>query len=693
MENTKKGNKSLKDYVKGKTLSGEIPNKLDISPEVNIKRIQEAKESTAVFAFGRFNPPTVGHEKLIHKVHQIAKDHDGQAHIVASHTQGTSKDPLPQDKKLEYLHKVAPEGVHVSGSSKEHPNFLTAAKKLHDAGHKHLVMVAGSDRVDNYRETLHKYNGKEGHYNFKSIKVVSAGQRDPDSEGVEGMSGTKMRAHARAGEHDKFKSGLPKALHPHAKEISDQIRSVKESAEEIIEAVLTLAQRRKRAINLKRREPRIQRQKILALKRFASEKALRRRSRNLARDLARTRFAGKRGAAYSELSPSDKIAVDRQLQGKDKLIKALANRLYQRVRKREMIRVSKMRAGIKGSVGKQKTGLVAASYEPGISKDLFESVFNKVMADRYGVNKSQLASLTEKSLASNISLFDILEQYKQGAQSWEASDKNTPEQLGFNNVNSLVAKFRSSLSEDAASHIRQAADAQKKGMYAKANLHRKIASALSRGDNSTAKGYMQQLSAVKEGLKDPKDNPCWKGYKPVGTKIKNGKEVPNCVPEETVKEAKLSGYSKINARFKSLSGRSLDAAAREHKAAAEKAKQDLEKLKQGGIKALYKENLDENFCIDRPTGLGVMYTAADLGIETKGGFAYHPSVIEKMLEIEEMEENFMDGKNPEDKGDMARHGLKGKSIAQLKKIRSSDSATPRQKQLAHWYINMHKGNK
>jgi len=376
MEKTKK--LSLKDYVKGKTISGQTPNVIDLSPEIETKRIDESKDSTAVFAFGRFNPPTVGHEQLIHKVHQIAKEHDGQAHIVASHTQGTSKDPLSQNKKLEYLKKVAPEGVHVTGSSKEHPNFLTAAKKLHQAGHKHLVMVAGSDRVDDYQKKLSAYNGKEGHYNFKSIKVVSAGSRDPDAEGVEGMSGTKLRSHARAGEHKEFKAGLPKALHPHAKEIADTIRSVSEEVN-IVEAVLTIAQRRKRAINLKRREPRIQRQKILALKRFANEKVLRRRSRNLARELARVRFAGKRGAAYNTLSPSDKIAVDRQIQGKDKLIKALAARLYQRVRKREMARVSRVRAGISRPVGKQKTGMVAASYEPKLSRNLFEAVLEKVI--------------------------------------------------------------------------------------------------------------------------------------------------------------------------------------------------------------------------------------------------------------------------------------------------------------------------
>lgn len=196
--------------------------------------ITEAPERTAAFAFGRFNPPTVGHEKLINKVKDTAKEHGASAHIVTSHSEGTSKDPLPQKAKIGYLKKVAGKGPKVSGSSKEAPSVLDAATNLHKQGYRHLVMVAGSDRVDEYHKLLHKYNNvpsKHGHYNFKSIKVVSAGQRDPDAEGVEGMSGTKMRAHARAGEMDKFKSGLPTSLHPHAEEIANHIRSVKEDFE------------------------------------------------------------------------------------------------------------------------------------------------------------------------------------------------------------------------------------------------------------------------------------------------------------------------------------------------------------------------------------------------------------------------------------------------------------------------------
>jgi hypothetical protein len=99
--------------------------------------------------------------------------------------------------------------------------------------------VAGGDRVKEFHKTLNTYNGvkgkKHGHYNFKSIKVVSSGKRDPDSHGVEGISGTKMRDHAKAGRHKEFKQGLPKALHPHAKEIhghtvgGTQLESFKEA--------------------------------------------------------------------------------------------------------------------------------------------------------------------------------------------------------------------------------------------------------------------------------------------------------------------------------------------------------------------------------------------------------------------------------------------------------------------------------
>jgi hypothetical protein len=224
---------TVKDAVsKGKTATGSKQDQIILNP------VLEEKEKHAVFAFGRFNPPTTGHEKLIHKVEDTAKSVGGQAHIIASHSEGTGKNPLPKEKKVGYLKKVANKDTHVSSSSSEHPTLLHQLSNLHKTGVQHLTMVAGSDRVKEYHDLLHKYNGQEGkhgHYNFKSINVVSAGHRDPDAEGAEGMSGTKMREHARSGNMKAFKSGLPKALHPHAKEIADHIKSVKEDIDDVFD--------------------------------------------------------------------------------------------------------------------------------------------------------------------------------------------------------------------------------------------------------------------------------------------------------------------------------------------------------------------------------------------------------------------------------------------------------------------------
>ena len=190
------------------------------------KYLQEAADKTAVMAFGRFNPPTVGHEKLIQKVKSEADKRNASGHIVTSHSEKTDDNPLPQKVKIGYLKRIA-YGNNIVGSSTAKPTFLHAAADLYAQGHRHLVMIAGSDRVQEYKDKLEKYNdGKEyphGKYKFKSIKVVSAGARDPDSEGVEGISGSKMRAFSRANQTSRFREGLPLALQDHAEEMIGHI--------------------------------------------------------------------------------------------------------------------------------------------------------------------------------------------------------------------------------------------------------------------------------------------------------------------------------------------------------------------------------------------------------------------------------------------------------------------------------------
>jgi hypothetical protein len=187
--------------------------------------IYEATSSKrAVMTYGRMNPPTIGHEKLIRAVHKESEIQGASAHVIVSHSHDPKKNPIHPDDKTNYVKKVAPKGVNVSASSKEQPTIMHHTKRLNDEGHDHLTVVVGSDRVKEMHDLLNKYNGKEGHYNYKSIKVKSAGHRDPDAEGTTGVSGTKMREHAHNNDKESFKKGLPTDLHPHTDEIMSKTR-------------------------------------------------------------------------------------------------------------------------------------------------------------------------------------------------------------------------------------------------------------------------------------------------------------------------------------------------------------------------------------------------------------------------------------------------------------------------------------
>jgi len=205
--------------------------------------IQESKDRHAVLAFGRLQPPTTGHEVLVNKVKEVAKQHNAEHHIVLSHSNDPKQNPLTPQQKVKHAKRFFPD-TNITTSDKEHPNFLTQAAKLHKSGVSHFHMVAGSDRISEYKKVLKKYNGThEGAlFNFKKIEVHSAGQRDPDAEGTTGMSGSKMRAHAAAGKYTQFKKGVPKHVSDtHAKELYNHLRkgmNMKEDINKSFESVL-----------------------------------------------------------------------------------------------------------------------------------------------------------------------------------------------------------------------------------------------------------------------------------------------------------------------------------------------------------------------------------------------------------------------------------------------------------------------
>ena len=156
--------------------------------------------STAVFAFGRMNPPTIGHKKLADKVKSI----DGSPFLFLTHSQKPKTDPLTFAEKVFFATKSFGDGIRIGDN--EVRTIIQAMQKLQQLGFKNIVYVAGSDRVSSFTKLLNDYNGKD--YQFDSIDVVSAGERDPDADGTEGMSASKMRAAATEGDFDSFESGV-----------------------------------------------------------------------------------------------------------------------------------------------------------------------------------------------------------------------------------------------------------------------------------------------------------------------------------------------------------------------------------------------------------------------------------------------------------------------------------------------------
>ena len=176
--------------------------------------LKEEASKEIVFTFGRFNPPTIGHEKLLNRV--VAEARGAAYRIYISHSEDPKKNPLSPNDKVSWLRTMFPRFARAIVLDDDVDNALQACTKLYDQGFTKATMVVGEDRVLEFRTLLNKYNGeklRDGFYNFKGgVNVISAGERDPDAEGVSGMSSSKMRAAAAANDLDAFCGGLPAGL-------------------------------------------------------------------------------------------------------------------------------------------------------------------------------------------------------------------------------------------------------------------------------------------------------------------------------------------------------------------------------------------------------------------------------------------------------------------------------------------------
>jgi hypothetical protein len=172
----------------------------------------EERVNPIVLTFGRFQPPTIGHEKLVNKIVALASSNNYR--IFTSQSNDAKKNPLSYEDKIKFLRKMFPKAGRNIIEDTSIKTIFDALVKLDKQGFTKAIVVVGSDRVEEFQRMLHKYNGSEGKhgkFNFKDgIIIESSGERDPDDEGVSGMSASKMRAAASENNLELFTRGLPK---------------------------------------------------------------------------------------------------------------------------------------------------------------------------------------------------------------------------------------------------------------------------------------------------------------------------------------------------------------------------------------------------------------------------------------------------------------------------------------------------
>ena len=180
-------------------------------------------KGTLTLAFGRFNPPHAGHQQLMDIAAQSAEAEESDYIIVPSRSQDSKKNPLDADTKVSVMRSMFPQHSERIINDGANRTIFDVLKKAHNDGYTNVRIVAGQDRVKEFDKLSQNYNGQL--YQFDNMEVVSSGDRDPDAEGMEGLSSSRMRLAAAEGDFKTFRAGLPEDVpRKSAMELFDTVR-------------------------------------------------------------------------------------------------------------------------------------------------------------------------------------------------------------------------------------------------------------------------------------------------------------------------------------------------------------------------------------------------------------------------------------------------------------------------------------
>lgn len=321
----------------GRTASGKQNSPVVFDPELDDQegrvKLKEQKTRALFLSFGRMNPPTVGHERHVEAMKKMARAVGAEVRVYVSHSQDKLKNPLPYKEKIELLRRAFGPVVVAT----PYATLITILKSV-DGQYDDVTVVVGADRVKEFNNLVTKYNGRE--WKFNSIKAISSGDR------VKGISGTDMRNAAQRGDLKTFAANLPTRLRRDAASVFAMVRAgmllgeqLEQFDNEHLNEALSIQQRRKRGLVMRRYRQKIKRARMMAQRRLARSDTLKRRANKAARQFLRKRVAGSRGVKYAALSPTEKMQVDRLVDKRKSGLKRIAQRLLPMVRRKETQRL------------------------------------------------------------------------------------------------------------------------------------------------------------------------------------------------------------------------------------------------------------------------------------------------------------------------------------------------------------------
>jgi nicotinamide mononucleotide adenylyltransferase/predicted nucleotidyltransferase len=439
--------KKLKEILEDDKIDDKEIADLQKHEELELK---EAVNKTLVLTFGRFNPPTIGHEKLIKKVASTPGD---IRHIYLSKSQDVQKNPLTVTQKIKFMRDMFPQYKNMFRIPSSNM-VLDIMVQEYKKGFENITMVVGSDRVREFETLIKRYNGvkmRSGFYDFKNIKVISAGERDPDAEGASGMSASKMRAAVKNDDFETFAKGLPPSY---------------KGAQELFKAVAT--------------------------------------GMRVSYNRKKLAASVNHHMGYN-FKPIASLEEFEQNQIRDMYIREMIFNLNDKV--------NYVKEDVQGVVKRRGTNYI-------VIEDNNNNLHKCWIWDCVPVSSNREIEMREYDLNVDYGFEAVNEKTDDGHTKNIEQDRDVKKKKG-----TQPKKYYKGLSKDVkdkrADHFKSQ-DTTKPG-YKPAPGDDK---AKTKPSKHTQK-YKKMFGEFKKDLKDA----CWSGYKQVGMKTKNGKQVPNCVPE------------------------------------------------------------------------------------------------------------------------------------------------------------------